>query len=886
MSLLSLLPYPAIAVTYEAVDALRLGHADGLIFESWHSAHFWLQKVSDSRTRLLAPFSRVVHWGLPESKIAVLRGKAKGKRAAKSTATGGPWPRVLLARRGRDRAGANPAARVFIMVANGNARKGYEAAFEATRLANHRCGERVRGPRIFLLGVGVTAKTAERDKSSVSLYALAEKYGDFVELVRESVDPLPLLAASDAFISNGIHGGENFGLSLMEAMASGVPVLATSAGGATEQIIHDVHGFLYASGEVLGERNATVLSYSVTAHARALARAMCVVVREPDRAARWGAAGRKRVQTYLSEARIMHEFGLLVTSLLHLPGRSPDTSLPEEDPRRVDAPLTLRGASQWSSPQSGGGEAPARRTWVAAAAMQRPAPAEAPPLGGRLRPALLGHHAVYALAPPAAVVTGAPLPPLSLFALDASSQTWRHALTLDQLEFPRAGAGLGADGSGSGAWGALVVAGGVVSDVDACATVSASTWIINVTEGASGGGGSQAAAKQQRLSVSRLPDLPALLVRPVVVLIPPGAKGRTRGTSFAVHVLGGAPVDGDRALSGLHWRLDLPAAASAPHPPPVAPPSLGPGSSPAVAEGPWKRLADVPLPALEPAIAAVPVTPASDHDGTASSSWGRSGGGGFYVLGGRIGGPRDPLALGKCEEEDENDDADDEEEEEAALPPEHEHHLAVPPHPLYGSVTTHPLALAMSTALYFDPSTGAWAQVADLPVPVWGAVAVAHAGRILVLGGRSTGGILTDALQQYVPADDRWHVLGEAPLPAPSAGGVAWLGFVAPHEGRPQLSVVYAPAAQAACRDILREPPSARGAPQPDVAERVCRTGVRPWPKPELPDMLMQLTLEPPAPLPSPSPDPAAVDAPGRRAGGRRPPARLAAAASLADDRL
>ena len=845
--------------TQEAVDALRLGHADGLIFESWHSAQFWLQRASDSRTRLLAPLSRVIHWGLPDQKLAHLARAAgsasvqqgtKGRRPKPPVAS--VWPRVLLARRGPSRTESNPAVRVFIMVANGNPRKGYEAAFEATRVANYRCGERAGGPRIFLLGVGVTAKTAARDAPAVDLYTLADRYEDYVELVRDAVDPIPLLAASDAFISNGIHGGENFGLSLMEAMATGTPVLATRAGGATEQIVHDVHGFLYASGEVLGERNATVLTYSLQAHARALSHAMCVVVREPARARRWGSAGQRRVQAYLSEGRIMHEFGLLVASLLQLPGRDPNTALPEEDPGRTLVPLALQSAALWEPQEPpSGGYSPRRTEWVAAAAAQWETPGTAPLLSGRSLPALLGRHAAFVVAPAERAAAGsAASPPLAIFALDSSTQTLggQALMRFDVPEFPRAGVGMAATAFGDGG-SMLVIAGGVVSVTDPCATYSAPVWLIDRSSGAAGNGGSEVAGVggPQR-GISRLADLPALLVRPVVVIVQPDAAGRTRGESFAVHVLGGAPVDGDRALSGLHWRLGYPSSPSSQLRAGGSGVSGGASTSPgAEPPSPWERLADVPLPALDPAVVSVPPADTDGH-----------GEGGIYLLGGRIGGPPDPLVLGECVEDDATDDADSSGADMGAggnAPAPTRRPLSPPPHPLYGAVTAHPLPLAMSSVLRFDAAAGTWAQVADLPVPVWGAVAVVGAsGRVVVLGGRTTGGVLTDAVQQYVPEDDRWHVIGAAPLPAPSAGGVAWLGYVAPagRDTAPVLSVVYAPAVRADCRDLLREPPSPEGIPRPAVAARVCRPGLRPWPRADLPGALMHLALVVPSPVPRP----------------------------------
>jgi glycosyltransferase involved in cell wall biosynthesis len=172
----------------EAVEAMKLGHADGLIFESWHSASWWLQRIADvSRTRMVAPFSRVVHWGLPQFKLDSIAAAATRTRRFLAD-TGGKkapsvaWPRVL-----RERLAADGArVRVFIMVANGNPRKGHEAAFEAIRLASESCGEGAGGPRLRLLGVGVTPLTSGR-ASSEDLYPLSARYAPLVELMKEKV---------------------------------------------------------------------------------------------------------------------------------------------------------------------------------------------------------------------------------------------------------------------------------------------------------------------------------------------------------------------------------------------------------------------------------------------------------------------------------------------------------------------------------------------------------------------------------------------------------------------------------------------------------------------------------------------------------------------------
>jgi hypothetical protein len=404
-------------------------------------------------------------------------------------------------------------------------------------------------------------------------------------------------------------------------------VLATMAGGATEQvvqgsalvicppvtklpcttpllhpqIVHDVHGYLYPTGEDARGR------YKLGTNAAALAAAMCIVVRQPERAAAWGAAGQARVRAYLSEQRIMHEFGALLLSAVQLPARDPDSSLPLPELEPSLAPLSITNAAEWTLPHA----ALPRDRWIAAAALHRR-------VGGADRPAvphsvgtagaLADEHPVYVLAPPAAAAaeSDAVPPAPSLFILEPESQALKALPVVAGPDWPRAGASLAAGSFDHRRF--VVLAGGVASAADPCRSAySPGAWLVEPD------------TKGGVLAVSqRLPDVPELLLRPLITVAGPveatdsGAGGTSTGHTF-VHVLGGAPVAGNRALSAVHWRLSLDSVL---HPTSTGVQADADATAKTTASS-WERLPDVPLPSLD---AAVVVLGVAEERGTGKSA--------------------------------------------------------------------------------------------------------------------------------------------------------------------------------------------------------------------------------------------------------------------------
>jgi N-acetyl-alpha-D-glucosaminyl L-malate synthase BshA len=173
-------------------------------------------------------------------------------------------------------------------------------------ISNFRAVKRVRDVvRIF---AKVAAKTPsvlvmvgdgpERPAAEDEVRALG--VGNSVFFLGKIETVAPLLASADVFLLP--TSSESFGLSALEAMASGVPVVGSDSGGLPEVVTNGVTGLLYPVGDV-DSMAAGVLS----------------IVTDPSRQADMGAAGADDARKRFALDTVVSQYEELYASALKLP---------------------------------------------------------------------------------------------------------------------------------------------------------------------------------------------------------------------------------------------------------------------------------------------------------------------------------------------------------------------------------------------------------------------------------------------------------------------------------------------------------------------------------------------------------------------------------------
>ncbi|HEY1648171.1 MAG TPA: glycosyltransferase [Terracidiphilus sp.] len=117
-------------------------------------------------------------------------------------------------------------------------------------------------PSIHLAIVGrVVFEHEKKYEEQLRHYVAAAKIGDHVHFTGEAHDAAAVLRGADLLVLNSLE--EPFGLVLVEAMASGTPVLAAKVGGIPEIVTDAVNGWLVEKGDIAGlSRRLVELSQS------------------------------------------------------------------------------------------------------------------------------------------------------------------------------------------------------------------------------------------------------------------------------------------------------------------------------------------------------------------------------------------------------------------------------------------------------------------------------------------------------------------------------------------------------------------------------------------------------------------------------------------------
>ncbi|HXP90357.1 MAG TPA: glycosyltransferase family 4 protein [Fibrobacteria bacterium] len=178
---------------------------------------------------------------------------------------------------------------------------------------------------------------------------------------------LDLLGASDVFVSPVDNHQETFGISVVEAMAAGLPVVASDWDGYKDLVEHGVTGLRVPTRwvppspdalllrEILEPRVAQLVSaQGVAVDPGALREALADLLSEPDRAGEMGRAGRERARRLFSWPVVIARCNEVWTTLARMAQDAPVPNSGRIDPAILD-PTDVFVHYGTSPPESGRG---------------------------------------------------------------------------------------------------------------------------------------------------------------------------------------------------------------------------------------------------------------------------------------------------------------------------------------------------------------------------------------------------------------------------------------------------------------------------------------------------------------------------------------------------
>lgn len=162
--------------------------------------------------------------------------------------------------------GWDPEGPILAVGRLGDARKGYERVIEAYRLV---CTQSSRPPALVLAGRGRLSSSCTDAIAALPAHARVEILSDVPD------EELPCLYRRASVFVQGSHE-EGLGLSVVEAMACGVPTVVTDTAGTRETVLDGVTGFLVDQGE----QAAAALTHGVRTVLQQSGRRMHAAARE------------------------------------------------------------------------------------------------------------------------------------------------------------------------------------------------------------------------------------------------------------------------------------------------------------------------------------------------------------------------------------------------------------------------------------------------------------------------------------------------------------------------------------------------------------------------------------------------------------------------------
>lgn len=217
--------------------------------------------------------------GLPAKRVEVVYNGVD----LKALATPAPHARQCL----RQQLGYAQKHFVAIQVARLHSLKDHQTALHAIDIA------RQQNPDVRLLIVGEGDQRAAIEDTIAT-----RKLQQHVTLTGERSDIADLLATADAFLMSSIS--EGIPLTIIEAMAAGLPVVSTAVGGIPEMIQHGQSGFLAASGD-----------------AKALAEGLLNLRASADLRQRIAEKGRRIAEVKFSQSSMLRGYQDLYQEMLH-----------------------------------------------------------------------------------------------------------------------------------------------------------------------------------------------------------------------------------------------------------------------------------------------------------------------------------------------------------------------------------------------------------------------------------------------------------------------------------------------------------------------------------------------------------------------------------------